>query len=233
MSQNDYRVYHGSLIAVVEDVAYQVEIINKWNKPQYDSRHVYLIGEYLYPYRGVVENKIEAKNIGVGIYSCNGRIFMIDPKTDEEKNMFSEDNIVELNPDMIYKTIKENSDNYISEEELEAINNSTDIYRPIIRPEDDILKKAAKLIILEKRINPKNYENKTESKWEMSNLKTALNKSANLTFKNFLKILEICGCDFQITISDNGTDRIRPLKKPITLTLSEEKYSKVEEGGEE
>ena len=53
-------------------------------------------------------------------------------------------------------------------------------------------------------------------------------KKQNLSMKNFVKWLDLLGCDIKFIVEDDGTDRIRPLKTPVEFRMSEERF-----GGDE
>ena len=153
---------------------------------------------------------------------------MIMPENEKEEEMYSINKVKELDPESILRTIRENSDSYITQEQIDAINNSVDIYTPHIEPDDDILKKIIKTVIIQKQINPNNYKNKLDTKWSLTNLKSSLVKKQNLSMKNFVKWLDLLGCDIKFIVEDDGTDRIRPLKTPVEFRMSEERF-----GGDE
>ena len=153
---------------------------------------------------------------------------MIMPENEKEEEMYSINKVKELDPVSILRTIRENSDSYITQEQIDAINNSVDIYTPHIEPDDDILKKIIKTVIIQKQINPNNYKNKLDTKWSLTNLKSSLVKKQNLSMKNFVKWLDLLGCDIKFIVEDDGTDRIRPLKTPVEFRMSEERF-----GGDE
>ena len=150
------------------------------------------------------------------------------PENEKEEEMYSINKVKELDPESILRTIRENSDSYITQEQIDAINNSVDIYTPHIEPDDDILKKIIKTVIIQKQINPNNYKNKLDTKWSLTNLKSSLVKKQNLSMKNFVKWLDLLGCDIKFIVEDDGTDRIRPLKTPVEFRMSEERF-----GGDE
>lgn len=153
---------------------------------------------------------------------------MIMPENEKEEEMYSINKVKELDPVSILRTIRENSDSYITQEQIDAINNSVDIYTPHIEPDDDILKKIIKTVIIQKQINPNNYKNKLDTKWSLTNLKSSLVKKQNLSMKNFVKWLDLLGCDIKFIVEDDGTDKIRPLKTPVEFRMSEERF-----GGDE
>jgi hypothetical protein len=162
------------------------------------------------------------------MYNKDGELYMLMPENEKEEEMYSINKVKELDPVSILRTIRENSDSYITQEQIDAINNSVDIYTPHIEPDDDILKKIIKTVIIQKQINPNNYKSKLDTKWSLTNLKSSLVKKQNLSMKNFVKWLDLLGCDIKFIVEDDGTDKIRPLKTPVEFRMSEERF-----GGDE
>jgi hypothetical protein len=215
------------LIADIDDNIYCVKILNNANPKvdDFSERVAYVFGDYVFPFRGDY-HKYKLKK--VGLYDKDGELYMLMPENEKEEEMYSINKVKELDPVSILRTIRENSDSYITQEQIDAINNSVDIYTPHIEPDDDILKKIIKTVIIQKQINPNNYKNKLDTKWSLTNLKSSLVKKQNLSMKNFVKWLDLLGCDIKFIVEDDGTDRIRPLKTPVEFRMSEERF-----GGDE
>ena len=225
-----YRVFAtNKLLIYLNDKTYIVKVLKDCEK--LDDSEAYLYNGYVYPYLGVTDNRDDE----VGIYKRNpeAKYKIREPKTEEEKETYSIEKIVELDPIAILKDIEINADNYVSKEYIEAVNNATDIYDPPIEPGDDILKKIIKHLLHEKQININNYKNRLDNKWTLTNLKAALTKKQNLSMKYFVKLLDLLGADVIFTVIDNGTDKIKPLKKDITLQLSEERFNDIIEDEED
>jgi hypothetical protein len=184
-----------------------------------------VFGDYIFPFRG---DYYKYKLKKVGMYNKDGELYMLMPENEKEEEMYSINKVKELDPVSILRTIRENSDSYITQEQIDAINNSVDIYTPHIEPDDDILKKIIKTVIIQKQINPNNYKSKLDTKWSLTNLKSSLVKKQNLSMKNFVKWLDLLGCDIKFIVEDDGTDKIRPLKTPVEFRMSEERF-----GGDE
>ena len=133
-----YRVFAtNKLLIYLNDKTYIVKVLKDCEK--LDDSEAYLYNGYVYPYLGVTDNRDDE----VGIYKRNpeAKYKIREPKTEEEKETYSIEKIVELDPIAILKDIEINADNYVSKEYIEAVNNATDIYDPPIEPGDDILKK--------------------------------------------------------------------------------------------
>lgn len=150
----------------------------------------------------------------VGFYlDNNNELFINLPEDLKEK--YSTKNIKEFNVSDIIDEMIENSDSFTSPEDMEVIQNSSDITVPTIRDNDDFLTKIVKRVIIAKKINLKNYEHKVD-KSIFTNMKGSLNtEGRKMSVMYFKRWAEVLGFDFQIIINDDGTDRLAPLKETI------------------
>ena len=119
------------------------------------------------------------------------------------------------------ETIKELAKKYTSDEDLEVINNSSEVFTPKIKDGDDFLKQIVKQALDEKKINLKLYKNKFSKPHTLNNIKSALVNKTKTSITNFEQWAELLGFDYEITIRDNGTDKLNPLKYEITYKSDE------------
>lgn len=200
-------------VIIIDDDYYTVDTFSEKEKLQ--KGVAYIIGDYVYPYRGKVQSK---KHITLpGIYKINGKYIIEVPK-EKDINMYSIDNINELSKESIFKSIEEAKSEFIDINDIETINNNSSSYKPIITPNDDFLKYVIKKAIIDKDINLKNYKSRFGSEYSLNNMKSALTKSTKMTVTNFLRWCEILGINFELTISDAGVDYINPLPEDITVS---------------
>lgn len=208
------RVYKGQLTIIIDDEYYKVNvgIPGKFKKGM-----AYLIDhEVVLPYMGKVKSIKEATR--PGIYRINNEIEYIMPDSKQEKIKYSDDNIIETDPDAIFRDISKNRDSFINTDDIEIINNNSEVYFPLINEGDDFLKIIIKKAIQEKKININNYKDKFPNNHALTNMKSGLKRDTKMTVTNFKSWCEVLGLDWEVTLKDSGEDRLSPLKEPITIT---------------
>lgn len=99
-----------------------------------------------------------------------------------------------------------------------SINSSRQIYRPVINESDDFLKKAIKQAIIAKEVDMRQYGKKVTSKYQLANLKTALENKTKMSTQSFLTWCEILGLRFDLTIVDDGSDPYSKMKRIYTIS---------------
>ena len=104
------------------------------------------------------------------------------------------------------------------EQELNDINAASNFYVPIIYESDDFLKRIVKSVIIEKGININKLKSKTEEKYILPNMKAALMNKTKMSVLYFAYWMELLGCDFEITIRDDGTIPTDKLKHPLSYS---------------
>lgn len=102
-----------------------------------------------------------------------------------------------------------------NEEELADINAATTVFIPTINDTDDPLKKIVKKIIIDKKIDINRLKGRLPQKYGLTNMKSALVGTTKMSISNFNIWMEILGIDFDIIVSDNGSDKENPLPNPI------------------
>lgn len=176
----------------------------------------YIKGLYVYIYRGKLKDS--EKSSKCGIYKINGEYKFIEPRNDYERRVYSIDNVEETDPDSIFNDIINNSEDFISQEDIEKINSNSGLFIPVIKETDDFLKKIIKQAIIEKKVNLNLYKNRLGTEWGLSNLRSSLTRDTAMSTKYFKMWCEILGLDFEIRVSDNGEDKYAPLYEDIILT---------------
>ncbi len=132
---------------------------------------------------------------------------------------FSEDRIVTLSPLQIYESSDPNEELY-DEEIVQAMNKVSKQYVPKIKPEDDVLKRIIKTAIIEKNVNISRFKSRFAVKHTWTNLRSSLDQKTKMSITNFLKWCELLGLEVEISISDNGDDKISPLNNSIYYKTS-------------
>lgn len=116
--------------------------------------------------------------------------------------------------DTISALTKEDTEVY-DEDEVNAMNESSSKYVPIVKDSEDFLKKIIKHLILQKGINISRLKYKMTAKYSLPNMTSALSNTTKMSVTYFSIWAELLGVNFKIIIEDNGTDTINPLKEPI------------------
>lgn len=199
-------------VIIIDDEYYDVEVFIKDDK--LEKGKAYVIGDYVYIYRGKFKKD---KNLLPGIYKDGEDYIFCDPN-DKEKPKYSVDNINELSTKSIFDIIEANKDAFVQPEDVEVINNNSEIFIPTIKDDDDFLKYIVKKIIIEKQVNLRNYKNRFTNEYSLNNMKQGLGKATKMTVPNFIRWMEVLGTDWELTVTDNGTDTINPLKEDITIS---------------
>ena len=101
------------------------------------------------------------------------------------------------------------------EKELMDMNAASSKFIPIISEDDDFLKKTVKKTIIEKNIDINKLKGRTDEKYMLPNMRAALANSTKMSVTYFLYWMKLLGCDFEITVMDDGTDTVDPLKNDV------------------
>lgn len=182
----------------------------------------YIKGNYVYVYKGKTPEGSKLDSLEPGIWKdrrTNNLIF-IDYEGDE-KEKYHISNVNELNLDKIFSEMENKGDQFIDPEDIEVINNNTEVWQPTIKEDDDFLKYLVKKIIIDKKVNLKNYRSKFANQHALNNMKSGLNKDTKMTVSNFKVWCEILGVEWEMVVRDNGTDKNNPLPAPIEISSDE------------
>lgn len=136
--------------------------------------------------------------------------------------LYNEQNLYDLSKDNTINITKE-GEVLFNEAELNDMNAAADVYVPTEKEKDDFLKKIIKRSIIEKGINTARLKSKTGKKnYVVSNMITALEGDTKMSVTYFGIWCELLGLDFQIGVTDSGTDLISPLKKSVIYDSSKD-----------
>lgn len=143
---------------------------------------------------------------------------------DEEKDKYDINKIKEFDVSSIIEEIINDNDSFTNPDDLEVIQNNSNITVPVIRDNDDFLTKIVKQVIIDKKINLKNYEHKVE-KSLFTNMKGSLNtEKRKMSVLYFKRWSEVLGFDYKIVVTDSGEDRVSPLSENIIYDSTEDEY---------
>lgn len=186
-----------------------------------DPTFAYIVSPYVLPI--IDKDQLESGEIGIYVDEKKGEFKINKPKSDDEAEKFSVNNIRTLDTDIetIVQDMINNPDDFRNEKDAEIINLNSSVTTFTIREEDDFLKRAIKEAINMKEINVTAYGEKLPKAHDISNIKSALNKSASMTILNFSKWCYILGLKCELRVSDNGQDKLSPLEGEITIPFNE------------
>ena len=209
------KVSVGRMILAVDDYVYEVHMYHP-SMEKLQKNHGYIIRDYVYVYKG------KEKPDGMGIYKNRdtGELMVIDGST-KEKEKFSVDKIIDMDIESITNKIKEQTERFTSEEDLEVMNNSAEVFAPKIKEGDDFLKQVVKQALEEKQISIKHYKNKFSKPHTLNNIKSALINKTKTSINNFEQWAELLGFDWEIRIYDNGLDKQNPMDVDIIFKSDE------------
>ncbi|WP_304576755.1 hypothetical protein [Romboutsia ilealis] len=215
----EVKVLLGRLILYVDDNIHEVKMYNPNEKEDLVKGFGYIINDYVYVYKG--KKKGTKKDLTMGIYKDElGKYIIVDGDL-LEKRKYHIDNVVELDLNAMISYLNNNKDQFSSPEDVEVINNSTDVFAPKIDPDDDFLKQLVKQALQIKQVNLKNYKDKFSEGYALNNIKSALVKPTKTSVPAFMQWAELLGFGWEIKIFDNGTDNISPLESSIVYRSDE------------
>ena len=167
-----------------------------------EDYHAYvMLNDLVYPYRGKYDPMLSKKP---GLYSYKGEHVKI-PFPKDMWELYSADRII--NQYHIMDELKNNPDDFVSDETMEEALSNGEILRPVIKESDDFLKYLIKKIILLKNVNVAHYKKQFKTSHEFPNLKQALEKDTKMTVTNFKRWAELLNFDYKISIKDkDGSD---------------------------
>lgn len=208
------RVLTGESVIMIGDEFFKVSLYLKGDKLKKDTAYIIDGKDIVYPYRGKLKPSTDTRISG--IYKTEDDIEIIEPK-EEERHLYTLDKITELDIGLLFDYIDQNADEFMSPGDVEIINNNSDIYAPTIKDSDDFLKYLVKKIILDKKINLKNYRDRFANAYALTNMKSGLGRSTKMTVTNFKTWCEILGIRWTMIVEDAGMDKLSPLPEPIEI----------------
>lgn len=186
-----------------------------------DETFAYIISPYVYPI--VSEDQFTSGEVGILIDREKNTYKVNVPKTKDEEEKHSISNIRSLDTDIdhIVRDMIENPEDFLNEKEAEIINMNSNTTTFTIREEDDFLKRAIKEVINTKQINVASYGDKLPKAHDISNIKSVLTGSKNMSILVFSRWCYTLGIKCELHIMDNGEDKIAPLKGEIVIPFND------------
>lgn len=164
----------------------------------------------------ICSNKNKPYHYDVPILRITDTIERIDSNLPDVNEYFNEKNCVYLSlKNIIDKSASITDDELYDEKALTDMNAATSIFVPVINPEDDGLKKIIKQTIISKNIDINRLKCKMPQKYGITNLRSALVGKTKMSISSFNIWCELLGVNYTVTVEDNGSDNISPLKTPL------------------
>ena len=197
------------------------ECINKYK----DGKGYIDDDEYIWIY--CAEGKPKNKNAYPYFWiNENGEKEFSDPP-EIIKKAYSTEYMVDMGLVNIIDNTKEGEQLY-DEKEINDMNAAASFFVPIINENDDFLKKIVKSTIIEKGIDINRLKGKTDEKYMLPNMKADLINSTKMSVMYFCCWMNLLGCDFEISIMDDGNkNKSDPLKTPIVYQSYKDGLSKI------
>ena len=173
---------------------------------EYEKGYGYLHGDYVYIYRGRKSTLENAKLKPGSVYIFNNEKIWIKP-TEELAEIYHKSKIKMYDSAMIFQAIQENAR---KEEPPAVLETSQNAFIPTIYDDDDILKRIIKEVLVDKKIEIR-ASKKYRNNYDITNLKSGIQKMTPLSIKYFTKWIEILGLEVEITCkyTDNqGNEKI-------------------------
>jgi hypothetical protein len=185
----------------LDDKIYRVEE-KRWRQKKFKRDHAYLLGsmnDYVYPYRGEIENIEFAHQVGIYLLKEGNRkkVIVRKPKSDYDKMLYSKKRIFELTPDVIFNQLQDDIDDI-----PEIVTAEGDIFAPPITPEDDIALAGMKYVIGKKQIDFNQYANRFESPSMKNNGRNALMKGHTLKMEMANRFSQVFDINFALLFWD-------------------------------
>ena len=126
-----------------------------------------------------------------------------------------------------------NEEQLYDEKQIRDMNACGSKYVPVVLESDDFLKMLIKHVIIQKDINISRLKYKMSAKYSLPNMTAALNTSTKMSTTYYQTWAELLGFNFTISITDNGTDSINPLKGTIKYDSYHNRVVLIDENGNE
>ena len=128
------------------------------------------------------------------VYIFNNEKIWIKP-TEELAEIYHKSKIKMYDSAMIFQAIQENAR---KEEPPAVLETSQNAFIPTIYDDDDILKRIIKEVLVDKKIEIR-ASKKYRNNYDITNLKSGIQKMTPLSIKYFTKWIEILGLEVEIT----------------------------------
>jgi hypothetical protein len=197
-----------------DENSYRVKAYYKGMKMK--KGYAYMKNDIVYIYRGKLKDAADPSIPGVYKISAGNHKFVKPSKS--ERDIYSVDNVRSLAIDDIMKELTKNKERFQQPEDVEIINDNSELFIPTISVDDDFLKVLIKKAIIAKQMNINSYKNKFRDEYSLNNMKSGLKKKTKMTVSKFRDWCEILGLSFEMVVYDSGKDPFNPLNENIKIS---------------
>lgn len=209
-------------MVLTEDSIYPIELLPPLDiyKDDLVEDTAYLGDVYFYLFRGT--QSPEKSNLKPGIYEYpakqrvdGNRYFIVEPITDKDKKEYEYfDKIINVKIGSIVDTAKNR------EEILVAIPESTKIFQPTLSESDDILKRAAKLVLIQKEVDLDKFRDRFSDKNSLFNFKQVMRGPNRVSILIFNRGCEALNVKYSLVIEEKDKDFHigKRLEQPIVVS---------------
>lgn len=214
-------------VIITDTEVYKIELLSDIDLESDDKEFkddiAYIDNGYYYLYRGQYKGSSKSM-LKAGIYKNTPdtapSYFIVEPQTDDEKTIYDvSSHIATLNPVSIIDTANTKEDLLI------AIPESTKIFQPTLVPSDDILKRIAKMALIQKNVDLDRHKDRFKDKNALFNFKQVIRGDNKLSILIFDRGCEALNLKYSIVIEEKDPDNFvgTKLMEPIVVS-SEDTY---------
>lgn len=203
-------VYTQDSLLVTDDEIFKIKLYDEKAK-EYEKGIAYLDNEFFYTYKGeITEEEIQSMarhstpmEVGIHFNEDKKEFFLVEPRTDEEKEQFRfEGKISSIDPDRIIEMIN------TKEMILVPIPESSKLFIPVLKNDDDILKRLIKRALIAKNVDIDQHRDRFPNKNALFNLKQVLKSENTLSILLFDRACEALNLKYTIAIEDISEETV-------------------------
>lgn len=158
---------------------------------------------------------IRKNNLAPGYYVKNNTLGVYVQPSEEDRNNYSADNVIDFSSAKSMTEIIERKAEYTNLER-EILCDADNIFKPVIKENDAPMMKALKEAVLEKNIDINKYESRFGSTF--NNDKRIFNNSS-ITLNKLIPMCDALDISVTMTLQDKNTDVANPMNKVIVVDL--------------
>lgn len=154
---------------------------------------------YIYIYRGKIKKQTVLEPGSVYLDENKNPVWVAH--SEDTIDLYNEKRCIPLSNDQIYEELLDKSK--FKEIDPILLENADDFFAPQILENDDVLKIGTKKVLQQKKIRIKATKNEINT-YDITNMKSALTKPSRMSFRYFMKWMELLGvrCKLTLTFED-------------------------------
>lgn len=158
---------------------------------------------------------VRKNNLAPGFYVKNNSVGVYVQPTEEDRNNYNADNVIDFSSAKSMSEIIEKRAEYTNLER-EILSDADNIFRPVIKENDAPMMKALKEAVIEKEIDINKYETRFGSTF--NNDKRIFNNSS-ITLNKLIPMCDALDISVTMTLQDKNPDVVNPMNKVIVVDL--------------